>query len=92
MLFKLQISFAYDYDSDHYLISKAKDARSWQVIVHCKDAEQHTTKAGLFTPYPGCDTHEGATAWYIDYYGAEKIEIQREGHKPVFINHPDKDI
>ncbi len=92
MSFKIDVSFTYDYDSDHYLITKVKDAQSWSVIVHCKDGVKHTARVGKFCAYPGCDTHEDATAWCIEYFKAEKIEIQREGHKSIFINHPDKDI
>ena len=85
----LDVSFDYDYDSDLYMLSKGLKAKNWMVIVHCKDGRSHTPSLEKFTPYPGCDPHEGAAAWLVDYYGAEKVEIKRPFRKPVFVTHPD---
>ena len=85
----LQISFDYDYDSNLYMLSKAPGAKNWTVIVHCQDGRSHIPSLRKFTPYPGCETHEGEPAWFVDYFRAEKVEIQRPGLKSVFVSHPD---
>ncbi|MCP4425391.1 MAG: hypothetical protein GY803_12925 [Chloroflexi bacterium] len=85
----LDVSFHYDYDSDLYMLSKDPRAKNWTVIVHCKDGRSHTPALVKFTPYPGCETHEGEAAWLVDYYGAEKVEIKRPLRKSVFATHPD---
>lgn len=87
---RIDVSFHHDYDSDLYMLSKDPDAKNWKVIVHCKDGKQYVPTVGTFTPYPGCETHEGEAAWLVDYYKPEIIEIQRPGLEIVTIKHPDK--
>jgi hypothetical protein len=86
----VDVSFAHDYDSDLYMLSKDRDAKTWKVIVHCEDGKQHVSSIEKFFAYPGCETHEGEAAWCVDYFDPLKIEIQRPGLKPVIIKHPDK--
>ncbi len=85
----LQISFDYDFDSDLYILSKDPDAKSWTVIVHCGDGKSHMPPLEKFVPYPGTEVHEGEAAWLVDYFRAEKVEIQRPGQKSEFVSHPD---
>ena len=87
---QIDVSFAYDYDCDLHMLSKDPDAKSWKVIVHCKDGEKHVALPCKFLPYPGCVTHEGEVAWLVEYFfHAEKIEIQRPGLENVIVRHPD---
>lgn len=85
----LSVTFAHDYDSDLHMFSKDPDAENWKVIVHCKNEQQYYLSIVKFYAYPGCDTHEGETAWLVDYYQPEKIEIQRPGLETVIMKHPD---
>ena len=82
------VSFSHDYDSDLYMFSKDSDAKNWKVIVHCEDGKEHMPSVEKFIPYPGCDAHEGETAWMVDYYLPETIEIQKPGSKVVIIKYP----
>ena len=88
----LEVTFDYDFDSSLYMLTKDPDARNWTVVVHCKNGDSHVTSPDKFSEYPGCETHESKIAWYVDYYEAEKVEIQRSGEHPVFIRHPNLDI
>ena len=87
---QIDVSFEYNYDCDLHMLSKDPGAKSWKVIVHCKDGEKHVELPCKFLPYPGCSINEGEVAWPIDYFGhAEKIKIQRPGLEDVIIRHPD---
>lgn len=90
MIFRLNVSFAHDYDSDLYMLSKDPEAKNWKVIVHCKEGKQYAPPMEKFTAYPGCDTHEGEAAWLVDYYKPETIEVRRPGKKAVIVKHPDR--
>lgn len=85
----MEVSFSYDYDSDLHMLCKEPEAREWKVLVHCANGEKHSPSIETFTPYPGCDPHEGAVAWLVDYFRPETIEIQRPGKKAATIKHPD---
>lgn len=85
----LDVSFEHDYDSNLYMLSKDPDARNWTVIVHCRDGKKYASSIEKFVPYPGCATHENESAWYVEYFEPEKIEIQRAGLATVFLKHPD---
>jgi hypothetical protein len=86
----LDVSFEHDYDSNLYMLSKDPDANNWTVIVHCKDGRKNVSSIEKFVPYPGCAIHENESAWYVEYFGPEKIEIQRSGRDSVYIKHPDR--
>ena len=89
MKHQLDVTFAHDYDSSLYMLSNDPGAKNWKVIVHCKDGQKHVPSIERFVAYPGCDTHEGKTAWLIEYYEPEKIEIRRPSRTNVVIKHPD---
>lgn len=84
-------SFAHDFDSDLYLLSKDPGAKSWKVIVHGKDGRKHSRSLEKFSPYPGCATHDGEAAWLVECFQPEKIEIQVPGQQAIFIKHPDRE-
>lgn len=84
------ISFAHDYDLSLHMLSADPEARNWTVIVHCEGGNPHTSAMEKFVPCSGCGRRDGEAAWIIEYYKAEKIEIQRPGCEPVFIKHPEK--
>lgn len=85
----IDISFKHDYDSNLYMLSKDPDAKNWTVIVHCRDGKKYVSSIEKFVAYPGCKTHEGEYAWYVDYFKPEKIEIRRTGLETVIVRHPD---
>ena len=85
----LDVTFAHDYDSNLHMLSNNCDAKNWKVIVHCKDGQKHVPLIEKFIAYPGCATHEGKTAWLIEYFKPEKIEILRPSREAVVIKHPD---
>ena len=89
MMYKLDITFAHDYDSDLYMLSNAPDSKAWNVTIHCHDGEKKEPPRETFTPYPGCEEHRGETAWCVDYYNSEKIEIKVSEKETVIIEHPD---
>ena len=85
----LDVSFAHDYDSDLYMLSKDPEAENWTVSVHSRDGAEHPSRLEKFVAYPGCDTHEGKAAWLVEYFEPEKIEIRRPGLRAVMVRHPD---
>ncbi len=89
MFRRINVSFEHDYDSDLYMFSKDPKAKNWNVTVHCKDGKKYVPSISKFYAYPGCKTHEGEASWMVDYYKAEKIEIERPGKKTVILKHPD---
>ncbi len=88
MNYQIDVSFDYDFDSDLYMFSKAPDAKNWKVIVHVKNGDKKVPSIAKYSAYPGSPTHEGETAWSVDYFNAEKIEIQRANLESVFVRHP----
>jgi hypothetical protein len=86
----IDVSFQHDYDSSLYMISRDPDAKNWTVMVHCQDGKIHTPAIERFIAYPGCETHEGATAWPVEYFRPKTIEIRRPDQKTVTIPHPDR--
>ena len=88
----IDVTFDYDFDSDLYMVAGDPDAGNWTVIVHCKNGKTHITSPEHFAEYPGCETHEGEIAWYVDHFGAEKVEVQRSGQESVFVRHPNMSL
>ena len=88
----LKVTFDYDFDSRLYMLSEDSEANSWTVVVHCKNGDTQISTPDNFAEYPGCETHEGKVAWYVDHFEAERIEIQRSGKESVFVRHPNLDL
>jgi predicted TIM-barrel fold metal-dependent hydrolase len=85
----VQVTFAHDYDGDLFMFSKDDDAEDWKVFLHCRGGEARPVKPSKFSPYPGTDTHEGETAWLVDFFHAEQIEVRAPGREILHIPHPD---
>lgn len=86
------IQFDYDFDSNLYMLSKDPDAINWEVTLYLGDNRKERLFPKKFSPYPGCEEHQGEAAWLVEGYRPKKIEILRPGMEPVFIEHPDSKI
>jgi hypothetical protein len=85
----IDISFDYDFDSNLYLLARNPEADTWTIIVDCEGGARYQPQIETFSAYPGCATHEGETAWLVDYFKAEKVHINRPGQETEVVLHPD---